>query len=210
MPRQIDVILQPFDPGQVTSSAPGAAPSEPSPGPSSATENGAAAEPTWLDPEERLTWLALNALLVSLPASIEAQLGRDAGLTYFEYTVLAALSEHEDRTLRMSELALLANGSLSRLSHVARRLETRGYVQRRPLPHDGRTTIAILTDAGMEVVRSAAPAHTAHVRHQIFDVLDPDENRELGRIVHKLAEHLDPVMATAARRTAEENAATAG
>mgnify|MGYP000954306380 CR=1 FL=1 len=42
----------------------------------------------------------------------------------------------------MSDLAFMAKGSLSRLSHVVSRLEQRGYVSRRPSPDDGRTTLA--------------------------------------------------------------------
>jgi hypothetical protein len=50
-----------------------------------------------------------------LPA-LDAQLRRDAGVSHFEYEGLAALSEAPERTLRMSDLAVLAEGSLSRLS----------------------------------------------------------------------------------------------
>ena len=59
-----------------------------------------------------------------------AQLRRDAGIGHFEYQVLALLSEAPGRTLRMSELATLAEGSLPRLSQVAARLEQRGWVRR--------------------------------------------------------------------------------
>ncbi|MFC7760361.1 MarR family winged helix-turn-helix transcriptional regulator [Catellatospora bangladeshensis] len=84
----------------------------------------------WLSAEERQTWLALAALMIRLPSALDAQLQRDAGLSHFEYQVLAALSEAPERTLRMSRLAMLAEGSLSRLSQVVARLEQRGWVRR--------------------------------------------------------------------------------
>jgi DNA-binding MarR family transcriptional regulator len=43
----------------------------------------------------------------------------------------------------MSELAMMAEGSLPRLSQVVARLEQRGWVRRTPDPADGRYTLAI-------------------------------------------------------------------
>ena len=71
----------------------------------------------WLDGDERSTWLALAAVMVKLPAALDAQLQRDAGLSFFEYMVLAMPSERPARTMRMSELAALTHASPSRLSH---------------------------------------------------------------------------------------------
>ena len=42
----------------------------------------------WLDGDERSTW-RLAAVMVKLPAALDAQLQRDAGLSFFEYMVLA-------------------------------------------------------------------------------------------------------------------------
>src|SRR5689334_14211817 len=105
----------------------------------------------------------MASVLFGLPAALDAQLQRDAGLTHFEYTVMAALSEAEDRSLRMSYLAGLANGSLSRLSHVVKRLERSGWVQRAPDPDDGRYTVATLTEAGWDKVVASAPGHVEAV-----------------------------------------------
>src|SRR5258708_6882511 len=79
-------------------------------------------EPRWLDAEESQAWRALASTLVRLPAALDAQLRRDAGISHFEYQVLALLSEAPGRTLRMSALATLAEGSLPRLSQVVARL----------------------------------------------------------------------------------------
>jgi DNA-binding MarR family transcriptional regulator len=86
----------------------------------------------------------------------------------------------------MSELAYLANGSLSRLSNVVKRFEQRGWVERSPDPEDGRYTIAALTDAGFDVVAAAAPVHVRAVRECVLDPLDEDDQRALARIAAKL------------------------
>jgi DNA-binding MarR family transcriptional regulator len=103
-------------------------------------------EPRWLDAEESQAWLALARTLIRLPSALDEQLRRDAGISHFEYQVLANLSQVPDRTLRMSVLATQTEGSLPRLSQVVARLEQRGWVRRTPDPADGRYTLAILTD----------------------------------------------------------------
>jgi DNA-binding MarR family transcriptional regulator len=97
----------------------------------------------------------------------------------FDYLVLSALSMAEGRTLRMSELAQLANGSLSRLSNVASRLERRGWLRRYPDPADGRYTNATLTEEGWDLVVRAAPGHVAAVRHFVTGPLTATQARAL-------------------------------
>jgi len=105
-------------------------------------------EPNWLSAEQQTAWRPFAALLFRLPGALDAQLQQDAGISHFEYMVLAALSEAPARTLRMSELARMASGSLSRLSHVVSRMESRGWVRREPCPGDGRFINAVLTEDG--------------------------------------------------------------
>lgn len=148
--------------------------------------------PRWLDDEEMPAWLALVSVLVRLPAALDAQLQRDAGLSHFEYQVLAGLSEAPDRTLRMSRLAVLAEGSLSRLSQVVSRLEARGFLRRTPDPDDGRYTLAVLTDAGWDKVVATAPGHVETVRTLVFDQLTRGQVRQLRDIGRRVMRAVDP------------------
>jgi DNA-binding MarR family transcriptional regulator len=150
------------------------------------------AEPRWLDEEERQAWLALVGMVILLPATLDAQLQRDAGISHFEYQALAMLSESPDRTRRMSDLAALANGSLSRVSHVVNRLEKRGWVTRSPDPEDGRYTLATLTDAGWTKVTDTAPGHVAAVRNLVFDTLTRPQIRQLGDIGQRILKVIHP------------------
>lgn len=143
-------------------------------------------EPPWLTAAEKEAWTGLVSLVLLLPGRLEAPLQREAGLTLFEYLTLSHISETPERRLRMSELAYLANGSLSRLSNVVKRFEQRGWVERSPDPDDGRFTIAALTDAGYEVVVAAAPTHVRAVRQMVLDPLTAGDQRALARIAAKL------------------------
>jgi DNA-binding MarR family transcriptional regulator len=102
--------------------------------------------------------------------------------------VLAHLSEAPGRTLRMSELAAIASGSLSRLSHVVARLEAKGWVRRESCPGDGRFINAVLTDAGWQKIVETAPGHVAAVQKLLIDTLTPEELRSLGAISTQVLE----------------------
>jgi DNA-binding MarR family transcriptional regulator len=140
----------------------------------------------WLTDEQQAAWRPFIALLLRLPAALDAQLQRDAGITSFDYLVLSGLSESPNRTLRMSELAAIANSSLSRLSHVVSRLEARGWVRREPCPGDGRFINAVLTDDGWQKVTATAPGHVAAVRELLIEVLSQEEFAQLGAISARL------------------------
>jgi DNA-binding MarR family transcriptional regulator len=145
-----------------------------------------AAAPPWLDEEEMAAWLALASVVIWLPSALDTQLQRDAGLSHFEYQVLAMLSESPGRTVRMSELADRANGSLSRLSHTVSRLERRGWVSRAPDPTDGRYTRARLTSAGWTKVVETAPGHVEAVRRYVLQPLTRTQVRQLGEIAGRV------------------------
>jgi len=154
-----------------------------------AVEN--AQEPRWLDEDQRQAWRSLVGIMLRLPAALDTQLQRDAGISAFEYQVLSGLSTAPERTMRMSRLAALTEGSLSRLSQVVARLEKRGWIRRTPDPADGRYTLAILTDTGWDTAAAAAPGHVAEVHRLIFDPLTKAQQRQLRdigqRIMHAIA-----------------------
>jgi DNA-binding MarR family transcriptional regulator len=145
----------------------------------------------WLTDAEVSSWLSVVRMMTWLPWSIDQQLRRDSGLGMVEYQVLARLSQSPERTMRMSSLADLANSSLSRLSHLVKRLEDRGFVRREPDPADGRFTNAILTDEGFQVLAEAAPGHVAHVRSLVIDILSPEQLRRMGQAADRIMSRID-------------------
>src|SRR5687768_4818266 len=146
----------------------------------------------WLDEEQLGAWVKLIAVVELLPGVLDSQLRRDAGLTHFEYFVLAMLSEVADDTLRMTALAQRTNATLPRLSHVVSRLEGRDLVERFPCPEDRRATNARLTQVGWDAVVAAAPGHVATVRRHVLDPLSPTQLRQLRGIGDALLARLDP------------------
>src|SRR3954465_12147522 len=148
-------------------------------------------EPQSLDDEEMGAWLALNGVILLLPGALDSQMQRDNGITMFEYLVMAMLSEAPGRPLQLNPPAGVVNGSLSRLSHVVTRLETRDWVRRVPAPDNGRITMATLTDAGYAKVVAAAPSHVERVREVVFNVLDREQVHQLEAIAERLLGRLN-------------------
>lgn len=152
-------------------------------------------EPEWLTPDQIEDWKALMALTLALPAALDRQLKADSCLTGFEYHVLAALSEAPGRSLAMSALATLANGSMSRLSHAVARLEKDGWVERRSSQLTGCRTEAHLTDSGWTKIRQTAPGHVREARRLVIDTLSPEELCSLGAAARKIVHAADPRLA---------------
>jgi DNA-binding MarR family transcriptional regulator len=164
------------------------------------------AESRWLSSAEEEAWKAVAALMLQLPGPLDAQLQHDSGITMFEYMVLSSLSMCPDHSRRMSELARLSNGSLSRLSNVAKRLERRGWLRREPDPDDGRSILARLTESGWKVVQAAAPGHVEAVRRLVIDPLTGPQLEALAAAAQSIVgsleqagsactEHIDPYAA---------------
>ncbi len=140
------------------------------------------AGPRWLNDEEQRTWRAFLAATQLLTEELDRELQRDAHMPHTYYEILVALSEAPCRTLRMSQLAQRCLSSRSRLSHAVSRLEEAGWVRREACPTDRRGALAVLTDQGFCALEAAAPGHVEAVRRAVFDVLTPDQVRQLGEI----------------------------
>jgi DNA-binding MarR family transcriptional regulator len=139
----------------------------------------------WLNHHEWSAWLQLVSTFTLLPAALDSQLEREAGISHFEFGVMAALSRQPDRRLQLKDLAVVANGSLSRLSHVISRMERRAWV-RRESGAKGRATHAELTEAGYRKLMETGPIHFREVRRLVFDVLTPDEVKALRQVTGRI------------------------
>lgn len=148
-------------------------------------------ETRWLNEPELQAWLKLAGVMLKLAPALDSQLQRDSELTHFEYLCLAMLSQSDGRSLRMSELARQVNASLSRLSHVVKKLEARGWVTRNPCEDSRRVTMANLTDDGYAVIVAAAPAHVETVRELVFDGLTPEQVSALRDIAGHIVERIE-------------------
>lgn len=144
----------------------------------------------WLSAEEGRAWLGYRRMRALLDLQLTRDLARDSGLSDADYDVLSNLSESAEHRLRLGDLAAHMLWSKSRLSHHITRMEQRGLVARRDCPSDGRGAELILTDAGWEAIRSAAPKHVESVRKHFIDRLSTEQIRVLGELTETVVDHL--------------------
>ncbi|MFC8512751.1 MarR family winged helix-turn-helix transcriptional regulator [Streptomyces sp. NPDC057257] len=146
----------------------------------------------WLTDDEQRIWRAYVHASTLLEDHLDRQLQRDAGMPHIYYGLLVGLGEAPGRRLRMTELAMKAKITRSRLSHAIARLEKNGWVRREDCPSDKRGQFAVLTDEGYEVLQRTAPGHVRAVRQAVFELLTPEQQKSLGEIMQIVAEGLQP------------------
>lgn len=156
------------------------------------TASESAADRRWLTAEEQRVWRSYLHATTLLEDHLDRQLQRDAGMPHIYYGLLVQLAEAPRRRLRMTELAMNAKITRSRLSHAIARLEKNGWVRREDCPSDKRGQFAVLTEQGTEVLRRTAPGHVAAVRQALFERLSPEQQKTLGEIMQIVAEGLQP------------------
>lgn len=120
---------------------------------------------------EQETWLRLVAACMAVMPQLERDLQKAGQLSFFDFRVLDNLFQARD-PLTMSELAIRCNSSLSRLSHVARKLEARELMERFASSGDRRVTMAQLTPEGVELVEKMSEDFGNSLRGRVFDHLD--------------------------------------
>ncbi|MFR9790686.1 MarR family winged helix-turn-helix transcriptional regulator [Streptomyces sp. MB22_4] len=156
------------------------------------TASDSAAPHRWLSPEEQRVWRAYLHATTLLEDHLDRQLQRDAGMPHMYYGLLVFLAEAPRRRLRMTELAMKAKITRSRLSHAVARLEKSGWVRRENCPSDKRGQFAVLTEEGASVLGRTAPGHVTAVRQALFERLSPEQQKALGEIMEIVAEGLQP------------------
>jgi DNA-binding MarR family transcriptional regulator len=126
---------------------------------------------------QRLDFVAENllpraALLVRLLVRQVA----DPELSRTEGEVLAILSEGPRRVTELADLQGLAQPTITLL---VRRLEERGLIARRTVPHDGRVVLVAITRSGRTTVKRFRARFTAAMRSDL-QTLAPAQLAELA------------------------------
>ncbi|CAG6399084.1 MarR family winged helix-turn-helix transcriptional regulator [Streptomyces cocklensis] len=129
---------------------------------------------------------ALSRVLQVLPRAVDQDMTRAGQLPLSEYMALVHLSEAQDRLMRMSELAAACDLSLSGMTRIVARLEQRGLVQRVRCEADGRGANAVLTEAGLQHLREAWPAHLASVRRHLLDHVEGEHLETLTQVLQRM------------------------
>lgn len=137
----------------------------------------------WLDVAQQGWWRSYMGGTTVLMDQLDRDLRAAHGLSMAEYEILVRLSESDDRSIRMAELAAAVSHSRSRITHTIARLERDGIVERTASCTDGRGVSAVLTDHGYEVLGQAAHTHVRGVHDYLVARCSRDDLEAVGRVM---------------------------
>ena len=141
--------------------------------------------------EELGFWHRVVAVYMGVLPELERDLQRAGRLSFFEYQVLEHLSSI-DGAMSMTQLSTRCNSSLSRLSHVARKLEGRRLLTRQLSEEDKRVTVAELTVEGRKLVDRIREIYRQSVETRVLQSLSPDELRQVTGLLDSMLRKNEP------------------
>lgn len=153
-----------------------------------------------LDERRTKAYFALLEAGGLLQQLVEEQVQRDGGLSYLQFFVLARLAQAPDGRMRMTDLADTLLHSRSGLSYQAAKLEGAGLLRREPSQDDERSVIAVVTDAGREVLDKVLPGHVALVENGMFEALDDGQADALADALGAVRDRLRTLAPSSAER----------
>jgi DNA-binding MarR family transcriptional regulator len=134
------------------------------------------------------TFTALLRAHAAAIRRLNGQLVADHGLTISDYEVLLRLARAPDRRMKRVELAEQVLLTASGVTRLLDGLERAGFVERGSCATDRRVVYAVLTDAGLEKLRSASKSHVAQIDDLFAERLDADELDTAAEVLEKLAD----------------------
>lgn len=143
-----------------------------------------------LNASQHRTWLNYMQVYHRLEYEMNRQLLADCGLSLSDYTVMNALSQSPGRRRRLTALATTIGWERSRLSHHLQRMADRGLIDRVRSQTDGRAIDVMLTAAGWDTLRTAAPLHAARVRTLFFSDIDSRQEAQLADILATIYQNI--------------------
>ncbi|WP_410569461.1 MarR family winged helix-turn-helix transcriptional regulator [Amycolatopsis sp. cmx-4-61] len=143
-----------------------------------------------LSEAETAAWYAYMKVHLRLEYELNRQLRADSGISLADYHVLVALTSVPGGRMRVTDLAIRIGWERSRLSHHLKRMRDRGLVETGTAADDRRVTEVVLSDAGWETLRQAAPDHVGFVREAFLDALGVDEQAQLTTLLERVYDTL--------------------
>src|SRR5450631_4488098 len=143
-------------------------------------------------PERLRSWRLFFESAMALVDVLDEELQREAGISTRWYDVLIHLEESPEG-IPMNELAERILYSKSGFTRVVDRMEEAGLVRRVRPPHDRRSILVVLTDAGTKKLDQARSHHRDGIeRHFSRHITDADI-KVLTRAFEKVSAHVRPL-----------------
>jgi DNA-binding MarR family transcriptional regulator len=141
-------------------------------------------------------WRAFLRAHALLSRRLDDELRAEHGISLAEYDALVQLASAPGRRLRMNQLADRVLLSRSGITRLVDRLVADEFVCRTQCSSDARGAEAVLTEAGMDRLRTASPTHLRGVERYFLAPLSAQQltalGRSLGTLVGRLRQTVEP------------------
>jgi DNA-binding MarR family transcriptional regulator len=131
-------------------------------------------------------WAALLRVHAALVPVLERELGAAHRLPLSWYDALLELNAAPQRRLRMSELGSRVVLSRERVSRVVDELARAGLVVRERNPDDKRSVYAVITPAGRDRLRAAAPDYLDGIQRHFTGHLSDAEAQTITTALNRV------------------------
>jgi DNA-binding MarR family transcriptional regulator len=135
---------------------------------------------------ELQAWAQLVRAHAGLTRRFSAELLAAHGLSLNAYEVLLHLAHAPGRQMRRVDLAESVLLTPSGITRLLDGLERAGFVCNAASDDDARVKFAVLTDAGYQKLREAAPTHVAGIRELFAERFSNDELETLAALLGRL------------------------
>lgn len=147
------------------------------------------------------TWRDFLIAHARLERLLDEDLRAEHDLSLAEYDALLQLAEAPGRRLRMHQLADRVLLSRSGVTRLIDRLVADGSVERNSCLTDARGAEAVLTAAGMDRLRDAAPTHLRGIGEHFLDPIEPGDLAAVARAMRDVLTDLETEIPLEDRRT---------
>jgi DNA-binding MarR family transcriptional regulator len=130
-------------------------------------------------------WQALRRAHEQVSSRLAAELDRCCDLTISDFDVLLYVYAYREAQVRLQDLVEAGMLSQPAMSRLVARLESRGLVERRPAPDDGRVSLIRLTRKGMRIAEEAMAVHAETIDAVLSRQLTRNQQRDLVEILGK-------------------------
>jgi len=131
---------------------------------------------------------SLLGAYAALSRELSASLVATHGLTINDYGALLLLSRAGEQGMRRIDLANQLQLSPSGITRLLDRLEDQGLVGKGECKEDARVSYAVLTEAGLDKLKQAAPGHVEDIDRRLSAALSDEEIRTLGELLARLSD----------------------
>jgi DNA-binding MarR family transcriptional regulator len=112
---------------------------------------------------------------------------RECGLTGAQLSILRLLAESGSDGVKLNEISQRLCVTSGNVTGLIDRLEEAGHLARVPHPEDRRTTLAVLTPAGLDLFEHIYPSHVARIK-DLMSALTAQEQVLLADLLTRIAD----------------------